>query len=176
VLTKLALVGLAAALVRTWAAGPPAEEYRVKGAFLLNFAKFVEWPAEAFQGPGEPIAICVLGANPFTPALAEAAGQVVVEKRTVAVRQITDPRQARQCQIVFVSVSERKRARAVLEAVQGASVLTVGESEGFIAGGGVIEFRVEESKVRMEISAAAGKLAGLHISAKLLSLSQSAKR
>ena len=101
---------------------------------------------------------------------------MVVEKRTVAVRQITDPRQARQCQIVFVSVSERKRARAVLEAVQGASVLTVGESEGFIAGGGVIEFRVEESKVRMEISAAAGKLAGLHISAKLLSLSQSAKR
>lgn len=175
-LTKLALALLAGALVHVWAAEPAAEEYRVKGAFLLNFAKFVEWPPEAFQGPAEPIAICVLGANPFTPALAQAAGQVVVEKRSVAVRQIADPHQASQCQIVFVSASERKRARAVLEAVHGSSVLTVGESEGFIAGGGVIEFRVEESKVRMEISAAAAKLAGLRISAKLLSLSQSAKR
>ncbi len=64
----------------------------------------------------------------------------------------------------------------LLEAVQGASVLTVGESEGFIASGGVIEFRVEESKVRMEISEAAAKRAGLHISAKLLSLAQSGKR
>jgi hypothetical protein len=66
--------------------------------------------------------------------------------------------------------------RAVLDAVQGGSVLTVGESEGFIAGGGVIEFRLEENKVRMEISVAAAKRAGLHISAKLLSLAQSGKR
>lgn len=174
--TKLALAVLAGALLQLWAAEPAAEEYRVKGAFLLNFAKFVEWPAEAFQGPEDAIAICVLGANPFTPAMGQAAGQVLVEKRTVLVRQIADPNQARQCQIVFVSVSERKRVRAVLDAVQGASVLTVGESEGFIAGGGVIELRVEESRVRMEISASAGKLAGLRISAKLLSLSQSAKR
>lgn len=174
--TKLALTLLATALAWATAAEPPAEEYRVKGAFLLNFAKFVEWPAEAFQGPSEPITICVLGANPFTPALDQAARQVVLENRSVQVRVIEDPQQARHCQIVFVSVSERRRARAVLEAVRGASVLTVGESQGFIAGGGVIEFRVEDSRVRMDISVAAAKLAGLHISAKLLSLAQSDKR
>jgi hypothetical protein len=176
VLTKLALALLAGAAVQVWAAEPAAEEYRVKGAFLLNFTKFVEWPAEAFHGPGDAIAICVLGENPFTAALEQAAGQVVVEKRTVVVRQIADPRQARQCQIVFVSVAERKRARSVLEALQGASVLTVGESAGFIAWGGMIEFRVEDSKVRMAINAPAAKLAGLLVSAKLLSLSQPAKR
>ncbi len=66
--------------------------------------------------------------------------------------------------------------RAVLDAVQKESVLTVGESEGFVASGGVIEFSVEESKVRMEISAEAAKRAGLHISAKLLSLAQSGRK
>lgn len=173
---KLALVVLAGALAQASAPEPPAEEYRVKGAFLLNFAKFVEWPAQTFKSPADMIAICVLGANPFTPALDLAAREVVVENRSVTVRQIADAQQARQCQIVFVSVAERKRMRAVLDAVQGGSVLTVGESEGFIAGGGVIEFRLEENKVRMEISVAAAKRAGLHISAKLLSLAQSGKR
>jgi hypothetical protein len=171
-----ALVALAGALSRASAAEPLAEEYRVKGAFLLNFARFVEWPPEAFRGVGDPIAICVVGANPFTPALDQAARQLLIENRTVTIRQITDAPQARQCHIVFVSLSERKRAHAVLQAAEGGSVLTVGESEGFAAGGGMIEFSVEESKVRMEINAAAAKRAGLHISAKLLSLAQAGRR
>ncbi|HME07519.1 MAG TPA: YfiR family protein [Bryobacteraceae bacterium] len=171
----LAFVALAVALSRAVGADAPAEEYHVKGAFLLNFAKFVEWPGQAFKAPGDPISICVLGGNPFTPALEQAAQLVVVEKRAVKVRQVQETQQARQCQIVFVSVSERKRTRALLEAVKGGSVLTVGESEGFIASGGVIEFRMEDSKVKIDISAEAAKRAGLHISAKLLSLAQSGK-
>jgi hypothetical protein len=174
--SKLAFVILAGALTCAPAAEPAVEEYHVKGAFLLNFVKFVEWPAEAFKGPEDAIAICILGANPFATALDQAARQVVVDKRTALVRQISDAQQARQCQIVFMSVSERKRVRSVLEALQGASVLTVGESEGFIASGGVIELKVEEGRVRMEISEAAAKRAGLHISAKLLSLAQSGKK
>jgi hypothetical protein len=173
---KLGIWLLAGALAQTLLAEAPAEEYRVKGAFLLNFAKFVEWPAQAFKGPHDAIAICVLGANPFTPALDQAAHDIVVDNRAVTIRQIADPQLAGQCQIVFVSAAERKRTHAVVEAVQAVSVLTVGESEGFIAGGGVIEFRVEDSKIRMEISEAAAKRAGLHISAKLLSLSQAGKR
>jgi hypothetical protein len=174
--TKLAFVILAGALSYAPAAEPTVEEYHVKGAFLLNFAKFVEWPAEAFKGPAEAISICVLGANPFTPELDVAARQIVVDKRTAMVRQISDAQQARQCQIVFMSVSERKRVRSVLEALQGAAVLTVGESDGFIANGGVIELKVDEGRVRMEISEEAAKRAGLHISAKLLSLAKSGKR
>lgn len=170
---KIALLVLAGALIGALVADPPAEEYRVKGAFLLNFAKFVEWPPQAFKAPRDPIAICILGANPFSPALDAAAHEITVDGRGVAIRQIADPQQARQCQMVFLSGSERKRLRGLFEAVQGGNVLTVGESEGFIAGGGVIELRMDDSRVRMEISEAAAKRAGLHISAKLLSLSQS---
>ncbi len=173
---RLVFLLLAGALTPASASEAPAEEYRVKGAFLLNFAKFVEWPAQAFKGPADAISICILGVNPFTPGLDLAARELVVENRTVVVRQIPDAQQARQCHIVFVSVSERKRVRAVLDALQQDSVLTVGESEGFVASGGVIEFSVEESKVRMEISAAAAKRARLHISAKLMSLAQSGKK
>jgi hypothetical protein len=171
--TRLASVVLAGLLLlQASAAEPTTEEYHVKGAFLLNFVNFVAWPNGAFKSPGDAIAICVLGTNPFTSALDVAAQKMTADNRAVTVRQIPDPQQAHQCQIVFVSVSERKRSRAVLEAVQGESVLTVGESEGFVASGGVIEFRVEESRVKMEINAAAAKKAGLNISSRLLNLAQ----
>ena len=158
------------------AAEPYVDEYRVKGAFLLNFAKFVAWPPEAFKGPGEPLAICLLGQNSLGPVLEHAAQDIVIASRTVSVRQVSSVQQASQCQIVFVSLSERKRAHSLFEAVQGGNVLTVGEFEGFLAGGGIIDFKLEGDRVRIEISREAADRAGLHISAKLLSLAQVAKR
>src|SRR6185295_556777 len=38
---------------------------QVKAAFLYNFAKFVEWPADAFPDSGSPIVIGVVGNDPF---------------------------------------------------------------------------------------------------------------
>ena len=157
-------------------AEPVAEEYQVKGAFLLNFTKFVDWPPQVFEGPGAPIAICILGENPFGPLLDRAARETVVANRTVSVRQVSDGQQASHCQIVFVGASERKRWRAWLEALRGRSVLTVGESDGFLTNGGVVNFKLEGDRVRIEISTEAADRAGLHISAKLLNLAQSLKK
>ena len=173
---KLLLAVLAGLLIHASGAEPTLEEYRVKGAFLLNFTHYVEWPAQALDSSGGAIEICVLGASPLTPALDSAARKVLAQNRPVTVRQITDTRQARECQIVFVSALERKHVHSLLEAVRGSSVLTVGESEGFLASGGLIEFRVEESRVRMEINAEAAKRAGLTISSRLLNLVRSERK
>ena len=129
-------MALAVAVLRSADQEPAVEEYRVKGAYLLNFAKFVEWPERAFKGPGDPINVCILGASPFSPSLEAAAHSIVVEKHPVVVKLIPDPPQARQCQIVFVSVAERRHVRGLLQEVQGGNVLTVGETEGFLAEGG----------------------------------------
>jgi hypothetical protein len=173
---KLGLILLFGMLLQASAVEPVAEEYQVKGAFLLNFAKFVEWPASAFKGSEDAISICVFGANPFPPALTAAARQVAVNGRKVIVRQIADVRLASECHMSFISNAERKGTRTLLRAVQGESVLTVGEFQGFIAEGGVIELRVEDGSVRMDISAEAARKAGLHISARLLSLAKEHKR
>ena len=175
-LVRLIIVALIALPDLVCGADPVAEEYQVKGAFLLNFTKFVDWPQQVFKDPGDPIAICILGQNPFGPLLDRAARETVVANRTVSVRQVSEGEQAGQCQIVFMGASERKRSRAWLEALRGKSILTVGESEGFLANGGVINFKLEGERVRIEISTAAAERAGLHISAKLLSLAQSEKK
>jgi len=173
--TKLVLVLLLGAVIEACAADPIAGEYQVKGAFLLNFAKFVEWPPQTFKTPTDPIVICVLGENPFGPGLEKAAQSTVVANRPVSVRRLADGQQAGQCQIAFVAATERKLSKALLLAAQSASVLTVGESDGFTTNGGVIGFKLDGEKVRIEVNTAAADRAKLHISAKLLSLAQAEK-
>src|SRR6185295_10763354 len=76
-----AVLVLPAAPARAQTEPPPAPsptEYEVKAAFLYNFARFVEWPAEARHDPGTPFVIAVLGHDPFGGVLDETvAGKTV---------------------------------------------------------------------------------------------------
>ena len=42
-------------------------EARLKSAFIFNFAKFVEWPADAFAEPNSPLVVCIVGQDPLRP-------------------------------------------------------------------------------------------------------------
>src|SRR5262249_19222992 len=132
--------------------GEALDEYQVKAAFLYNFAKFVEWPAQSFKGSSDPISICVLGENPFGASLIDTVEGKAVEGRTFAVRRITEPVQANTCQIVFVASSQRKHFQSEIQELKAPGVLTVGESPGFAAEGGIVNFKLEEGRVRLEIN------------------------
>ena len=173
---RLALLALAAALGNLPAETPVADEYQVKAAFLFNFPKFVEWPTEAFKGPGDPITICVFGQNPFGTALEDVVRNKTVANRAFVVRDVVNAQQASKCQIVFVAASERKRYRPLLEELRGRSILTVGETDDFTVNGGIINFKLKDARVRIEIDAGAAELAKLHISSKLLSLAEVARK
>ncbi len=66
-------------------------EYQVKAAFLLNFTKFIDWPAASFANPDSPITICILGKDPFGPVLDEIVQGETVNSRKVAVQRISQP-------------------------------------------------------------------------------------
>jgi hypothetical protein len=146
-------------------------EYELKAAFVYNFARFVEWPAQAFKEPGDPIKVCILGENPFGRSLDNTLQGKAVASRAFVVEQISDPRRAIGCHILFVSVSERKRVRAILDVITS-GVLTVGDMDGFAAQGGVVNFKLEDGKIRFEINAAAAGQQGLRVSSKLLSVAK----
>jgi len=145
-------------------------EYPLKLAFLYNFAKFVEWPADAFRSPGGALEICIVGHNPFSPDIenelrARPAGDHPVEFVSL---KPTDALNA--CHIVFIPVTEKDQAARIVKSLKGAWVLTVGESEGFAVRGGIINFTVEEGNIRFEINRRGADRAGLKISSKLLRL------
>jgi len=149
------------------ACGQMVDEYQVKAAFLFNFAKFVEWPPNSFASPADPISICVLGSNPFGHTLEDVVRGKSVDGHGFAVRDIGKMNQAAGCQILYIAGSKKQTVEQ-----PPAGVLIVGESERFAQSGGIIGFRLEGGKVRLEINVEAAEQRKLRISSKLLSLAE----
>ena len=143
-------------------------EYQVKAAYLMNFPKFVEWPASAFFAPDSPITICVLGNDPFGPALDRMVENERVNGRGIRVRRSVPEANPQGCHVAFISRSEREGMAQVNSRLRMSSVLTVSEVPGFADAGGMIEFVIEDGKVRFYINAAAAQSAGLTVSSRLL--------
>ena len=150
------------------------EGYPVKLAFLYNFTKFVEWPAGSYRDAGAPLVICIVGHDPFSLDLEQELQTRTAGGRSVEVRTLKPSDPLSGCHVVFVPVTEKDQDRIVRD-LNGSSTLTVGETEGFAARGGVINLTVEENKVHFEINEVAADRAGLKISSKLLSIAKIVK-
>jgi hypothetical protein len=154
----------------SYAEAGPALEYQIKAAFLYNFAKFVEWPANEASHPAHSIVIGVLGDDPFGGFLEQTlVGKTYHDKPLVA-RRVQKSEDPASFQVLFISKSEEARLGDILTSLDGASVLTVSDMDHFADRGGMIGFRREGNKVRFEINADAAARAGLTISSQLLKL------
>lgn len=153
---------------------PPPLEYQVKAAFLYNFAKFVTWPADAFPDAGSPFYVCVLGDDPFGPALDQTLEGETLRGRRLEIRRLRRPAGSLPCHILFVAKSEGPSFDAALARVDPNRTLTVGEAPRFLRAGGLINFVLDGNRVRFEINTAAARRSQLRISSKLMRLSRPA--
>jgi hypothetical protein len=167
----VALLALAGA-VPTRPQAAPSVEYQVKAAFLLNFAKFVEWPQDAFQTDKTPITLCVFRHDPFGSALDEIIREKAINNRELLARRVNDLPELKTCQLVFVSGREEKQLPEILNSLKGASALVVGEGEDFAERGGAVQFFLENNKLRFAINVDAIQRARLQASSKLLALAR----
>jgi hypothetical protein len=149
---------------------PRTAEYRSKANYLTTFPSFVDWPDAAFPSPQARFLICVRGDYPFGTTLAVLARDASPHGRSIEVRWVHKDQDLRSCQIVFVSRSESKRYATLLQALNGAGVLTVGETGDFLAAGGAISFSLTGDSLRFEVNLIAAENAHLKISSRLLTL------
>jgi hypothetical protein len=145
-------------------------EYKVKAAFLFNFAKFVEWPEQ--DDDGDSVTIGVVGLDPFGESLDQVVRDKTVGTKHIAIRRFAGIDELEPCNILFISQSESSRLDAILKALDGTATLTVGEDEGFVLKGGIIRFFTQESKIRFEINLDAAEYEGLQLSSKLLQVAR----
>jgi hypothetical protein len=141
-------------------------EYEVKATYLYNFARFVVWPANADKS--NSFAICVLGQDPFGPALDAVVAGEIIDGKVVSAKRVSKPQDAAGCRVLYISSSEENRLREVLAAVDGSGVLTVSDIPQFSQRGGIIQFVQESNKIRFEVNLACAMAAGLTLSSELL--------
>lgn len=151
-------------------------EYNVKLAFLYNFARFVQWPADAFAGDSAPLTLCVVGHNPFKGEIEDGLQSRTVAGHPIRIERVVPGGNPKDCQMMFVPSGQDRAGEKVLAALKGSNTLTVGESHGFAERGGIINFVLrDDDKLGFEINISAANDAGLKISSKLLRLAKTVK-
>lgn len=170
----------------------PNKEQQIKAAFIYNFIKFVDWPEEKMADSNEPIIIGIIGSEDFVKAV-EPLIHKKIKNRNISIKyfedyeklkesQDDDDRQWNQkmevlktCHVLMFCSCDSVRIKdlsQIIKALKGSPVLTVGETAGFLESGGIINFLMEDKKVRFEINVTAAKKSKLKISSKLLRLAK----
>ena len=160
------------------AAGDANLEYKIKAGYLYNFTKFVTWP----QINDKTFNVCILGSDPF--------GALIdpIEKKSAFARSIrivrlnqadflADSNLKTDCHILYVSGVNNPKM--VFEKIHASpkkdETLVVGESEAFVAEGGMIGFVNRNGKIKLQINLQSVRQTGLRISAKLLEIAELTK-
>lgn len=169
-----AILVCAALALPSWAQSADGDnsEYLIKAGFTYNFAKLMDWPAGAFAAPNSPIVIGVLGTDPFEGTLDQVLKGKQANGRDFVVKHLKWGMDYRDCEILFIGGSESAHVEEILRTVRSLPILTIGELPGFAERGGIINFILEDNRVRFEVNVDAAKQANINISSRLLSLAK----
>ncbi|MDP2106172.1 MAG: YfiR family protein, partial [Desulfobulbaceae bacterium] len=177
ILVVLLVVGLSCgggARISTCCGGVySVEQDQIKAVYLYNFLHVVNWPEDRKPTEVSPaMVIGVLGTSLLSAALDDLAESVRKRKGTpltvVHFGIFKEGMDLSGCRIVFVSDSEKKNFTKITSSLKHASVLTVADSEDFLAAGGMIALVERYNRVRYRINRHAASEAGLRLSSQLL--------
>jgi hypothetical protein len=153
--------------------GQKLNEYEVKAAYLVNFARFVQWPPSTKV---DSVEICVLGQDPFGRRLADLVAGEQVDGKDMRVKHVDNASAARTCQVLFIDRIAGKELAQIMKELSATPVLTVSDLPNFISQGGIIQFVLKDNRVRFEINLANAERVALTLNARLLNVALAVRR
>lgn len=172
-LVLVAMLGVAWAMPAV--AQDRAREAEIKATYLLNFGRFVRWPAASDQA-GAPFVVCVLGRDEFGRVLDDVFAGESVNGRATAVRRLTTLDAVGGCHILYLASDVSRQVPAMLQATAASPVLTVSELPDFIERGGMIQFVQRAGRIRFQLNVTAAQGVGLEPSADLSRVAEIVRR
>jgi hypothetical protein len=148
-------------------------ERRVKAAFLYKFASYASWPAEAFPAPDTPLRIGIAGDNVLAAELERMVSGRTSGGRPVTVVAFGPKDLPTNVHIAFRSASATGSLEEWIQMARVAPALVVTETPGALRAGSMINFLVQDGRVRFEIAAHSAEDVGITLSSRLLSVAQS---
>lgn len=152
-----------------------AREYQVKAVFLYNFARLTTYPTSVTDK--DTFHLCVVGEDPFQNKLDVVVQDAKVQERPLAILRFTDSLNGlEECEVLFVSLSEKPRLKEILTQVRQYPILTVSEIDDFVIRGGMIQFYNTEDNVRFLVDPETITEAGLKASSRFLEIAKIVRR
>ena len=159
-------------LMGPWASAQDVTEPALKAAFIYNFAKFTEWPADVMPRAAEPFVMCVLGDAAVGDALERLVKGRSLAGHSMAVSHVAPAGPQSPCHVLYVSGVTANQAGQLVARHRDVPVLTISDVEGFTDVGGIAQFFFEQGQLRFTIQAGSAKRAHLQISSNLLALAR----
>lgn len=147
------------------------DQYSVLSALTLNFARFTQWPEQAFSGQSQPLQVCLVGDNVVQQAF-EAIHDKNIADRSIEVVNTNRLRNLHECHIIFISELPKNILMQVFLSVKSLPILTIGQSEEFVESGGMVGMINVDGKIKLYINLPVVRASGLMISSNLLRLSR----
>lgn len=148
-------------------------EARLKSIWLEKFSKFIEWPTDDSL---EYFTIAILGKGDINEYLVDIYQNRKIKDKPVRIRQIEDIDSLEDCNILFVNEDKEKELDKVIDKVREKPILTIGDTQGFAKKGVIINFYLEQNKVRFELNISAAKSSGLDVDFRLLEAAKIVKK
>ena len=166
------LATLACGPLRLGAQSSETLEFEVKAAMIYNFTRFVEWPVEAFSDAKAPFVVALLGDDALGRFVETAMKDKSVAGHPIHCRRVQSVPSGEPYHLLLLPRGEKRHVAEYLRAAARAGVLTVGDTEGFAAAGGVIGITLDGKKARFDVNLDSAARAKLTVSSKLLRLAR----
>jgi len=146
------------------------DESLFKAAFIYNFAKFTNWPETALA-ENSTLLLCTIGKLEAGFDLKRLSGKII-KNRQVEIKSLNKNQSAKNCHMLYIAKSEKKRFKKTIKKLKGKSILTVSDLPGFVKNGGIIQFNRKKGKTQLIINLDHAREANLEISSRLLILAE----
>jgi hypothetical protein len=143
-------------------------EVQVKSAYVFNFIKFVEWPANTVR-TGEKLNLCIFGDDRLHVSLSALEDRKTGEYE-LHVARVNSGENLGSCHVLYIGEQEQRRVAPVLKSLRDAPVLTISDIPGFAERGGGIGLLTRNNKMLFEVNLASTRNAGLRLSSQMLNL------
>lgn len=151
---------------------PALKEHEVRALYLFNFTKYLEWPSSPTNASDKPFVFGFLGDCPVRSDLQRVIETRTVGNRPVKIQVFTNAADMAACHVLYVRPEDMERWNRIREVLGNKPVLTVGEQNGFLNQGGMIEFVRHDIHIRFRVNAPVLRQSGLTVSSKLLAIAE----
>jgi hypothetical protein len=146
---------------------------QIIAAFVFNFAKFTEWPQQAFTESNAPLNVCFLGGEDVRVAFQEISAGKSVNARPILVRDVKTAGEVLDCRIIYIDTANGPVVAGVMKNARQRCALVIGVSNDFLLRGGIIKLLVENNRMKFDVNVGAADRTKIRLSSKLLALARS---